>query len=116
MQRIRLSAGVGTPHYTAPEQSGTEYDQKVDVFPLGLILLELSMKFGTYHERIVALRGLKQAPRQFPDDFPPHFTHEAQLALWLSEGESEARPTAADVLESDLLKGWKAEVGLVQDN
>jgi serine/threonine protein kinase len=111
LQNIRLSAGVGTPHYIAPEQSGTKYNQKVDIYPLGLIILELSQKFGTQHERILALHQLKKGTRQLPEGFEASYPQEARLALWLSEPNPELRPNAEDVLNSSILEEWKTAVG-----
>jgi len=45
-----LSARVGTPFYLSPEQREEKgYDEKVDIYSLGLILFELCHNFSTYH-------------------------------------------------------------------
>lgn len=49
----QYSIGIGTPTYSAPEVlSSRNYDSKVDVYSLGLILLELCSCFRTNSERI----------------------------------------------------------------
>ncbi|KAH0622569.1 hypothetical protein JD844_024974 [Phrynosoma platyrhinos] len=42
----------GTILYMAPEQVGRSYGKEVDIFSLGLILLEMLSSFETQHERI----------------------------------------------------------------
>lgn len=37
----RASTGIGTPQYAAPEQFSLEYDKRVDLYSLGLVLYEL---------------------------------------------------------------------------
>ena len=45
-----FSFKVGTPLYLSPEQiDGVFYDEKVDIFAIGLILFELWYSFSTYH-------------------------------------------------------------------
>ena len=44
---------VGTRLYMSPEQlAGGKYDNKVDMFALGLIFIELSYPFATYQEKV----------------------------------------------------------------
>jgi len=55
-----VTAGVGTRLYAAPEQLTSEdYDEKVDVFSLGVVLFEmLRPKFDTAMERYLVLGSL----------------------------------------------------------
>lgn len=49
----RHTGNIGTHFYVSPEQlHGLQYDQKVDVFSLGIILFELNYPFITEMERV----------------------------------------------------------------
>ncbi|CAH8494047.1 unnamed protein product [Dicrocoelium dendriticum] len=62
----RHTAYVGTDLYMSPEQErGDPYDYKVDIFSLGLILLELLIPFHTNMERVCTLTRAKM--QQLPD-------------------------------------------------
>ena len=79
----------------APEQqSGEKYDNKVDIYALGLIFYELLYPFKTGMERateLANLRNLKFPPR-LKGVFPP-------LQLMLSH-DPEERPIVANILSS----------------
>jgi len=56
------TAGVGTPVYGSPEQlSGGDYDEKTDVFSLGVMLFELFHPgFRTGMERMLTMREIHE--------------------------------------------------------
>ena len=60
-QQSLLTSNVGTSTYLSPEQeSNKPYNEKVDIYALGLILCELCCIFSTEHERIQTLNDLKR--------------------------------------------------------
>lgn len=58
-----ITAGVGTAFYRAPEQEreGQRYNQKADLFSLGIMFFEMWLPpFTTLMERAQALTGLRE--------------------------------------------------------
>lgn len=93
---------VGTYFYTAPEQGASKsYDHKVDIFSLGIIFLELIVRFKTRSERAMALTQLREGtlPRGVEDQFP----QQAQLIKWMLQPDPLKRPSTTDLLNSGLL-------------
>ncbi|CAO3651471.1 unnamed protein product [Cunninghamella blakesleeana] len=69
--------GVGTRTYASPEQlaySGKPYNEKVDIYSLGIILFELYQPFSTFMERADAINKLKNA--MLPDGFVEKYPKE----------------------------------------
>ena len=56
-----MTEGVGTELYMSPEQltKATDYNHKVDVYALAIILFELLVQFETKQERIDVIKELK---------------------------------------------------------
>eukprot|EP00358_Blepharisma_japonicum_P001614 CAMPEP_0202954742 /NCGR_PEP_ID=MMETSP1395-20130829/51092_1 /ASSEMBLY_ACC=CAM_ASM_000871 /TAXON_ID=5961 /ORGANISM="Blepharisma japonicum, Strain Stock R1072" /LENGTH=202 /DNA_ID=CAMNT_0049670523 /DNA_START=952 /DNA_END=1557 /DNA_ORIENTATION=+ len=78
------STNVGSPLYLAPEQENAlNYDEKVDVYPLGMILLELCVKIETDHERYLLLKNLRHK-HTVPDEIKEKFGVESQIILWMT--------------------------------
>lgn len=107
----KRSINIGTPLYLAPEQETSEYNHKVDIFPLGLLLLELCYKYSTYHELYNILVKLRKE-HTLPDTFVQNFPIESQIILLMTSYEPEKRPDAADLLKSYLMIQWKSEVDI----
>jgi hypothetical protein len=60
--------------------------EKVDIYAAGLILFELSSRFKTQHERMIALKNLREK-HILPDEFLSKFDLESKLILMMTEFE-----------------------------
>ncbi|KAI8323440.1 kinase-like protein [Martensiomyces pterosporus] len=98
------TSNVGTITYAAPEQledRASDYNEKADIYSLGIIFFELYYPFATAMERIVVIKDLRRGV------FPPSFVHmwpkEAAFILWLMAADPERRPSAKEILNFDLI-------------
>ena len=94
-----LTAGVGTASYAAPEQvASRDYGTGVDIFSLGLILLELLCCFSTEHERLQTFHNCRHR-RKLPEEFE-EYPVVAHTILACTEPRAEKRPSASDLKEA----------------
>ncbi|XP_012735562.2 eIF-2-alpha kinase GCN2 [Fundulus heteroclitus] len=103
-----MTGMVGTALYVSPEVQGNTkatYNQKVDLFSLGIILFEMSYRpFATGAERISVLSQLRMESISFPGDFPEHEQGTQRKVIeWLLKHDPALRPTAQELLKSELL-------------
>ena len=99
-----ITAGVGTAFYRAPEQEreGQRYNQKADLFSLGIMLFEMwSPPFTTLMERAQALVGLRER-HELPESFCASDVVR-KIILWLCEHDPSRRPNAKELIVSPLL-------------
>ncbi|XP_064630164.1 eukaryotic translation initiation factor 2-alpha kinase 3-like [Lineus longissimus] len=88
---------VGTQLYMSPEQiSSQTYSQKVDIYSLGLIFLELFYPFSTQMERIMVLSDAKKL--KFPERFQRELPEECKFVELLLSKEPDKRPSAKEIL------------------
>ncbi|XP_050296030.1 eIF-2-alpha kinase GCN2 isoform X2 [Anthonomus grandis grandis] len=95
---------VGTALYVAPEinsASRAVYNEKVDIYSLGIILFEMSYRpLPTAMERIKVLTKLRMKEVLLPDDF---CTKKQFLIKWLLNHDIAKRPTSLELLQSEHL-------------
>jgi serine/threonine protein kinase len=104
------SLNVGTPLYLAPEQKkNPNYNHKVDIYPLGLILLELSLNLATTHEKIATFTDIRLHGR-LPEELETQFPIESKLIKWLVSEDPNSRPDSYQLLNSQLMKDWEKEM------
>ncbi|CAJ1073779.1 eIF-2-alpha kinase GCN2 [Xyrichtys novacula] len=103
-----MTGMVGTALYVSPEVQGNTkatYNQKVDLFSLGIILFEMSFRpMTTGSERISVLSQLRMEPTVFPEDYNEYQQGTQRKAIqWLLNHDPALRPTAQELLKSELL-------------
>ncbi len=107
-----LTKNVGTPLYLAPEQEqGSNYDSKVDIYALGLILLELFSNFKTIHERNCVFSDLKKK-KKLPEEIKRKFKNEAGLILKMTSKDPNERPASDKIMECEDFKKWAKECSI----
>lgn len=99
-----LSCNIGTPLYLAPEQeNSSKYNNKVDIYPIGIVLLELYLKFRTKHERIQVLRRIR-IEGAIPLHFQTEYPIESGLVKLMTNLNPDLRPDAGELLNCKLMK------------
>ncbi|XP_078395882.1 interferon-induced, double-stranded RNA-activated protein kinase-like [Cetorhinus maximus] len=96
--QFRRSPDTGTRLYMAPEQMSEEYNHKVDIYSLGLILFELMspiLKFGTNHEKQKIWAEVKVC--DFPIEFTRKFPKETEQLNIMLNADPTKRPDALEV-------------------
>ncbi|KAI9261602.1 kinase-like domain-containing protein [Phascolomyces articulosus] len=105
-----MTTGVGTTFYVSPEvlpnpttgaSPGMRYNQKVDMFSLGVIFFEMCYTFSTGMQRAVVLQELRNG--RFPDDFPKEYGNQRKIIERLLSPQPKDRPNSFELLRSDLL-------------
>lgn len=105
-----MTTGVGTTFYVSPEimvdpntgaTSGMRYNQKVDMFSLGIIFFEMCFALSTGMQRVIVLNELRNG--KFPEDFPAHYVNQKKIIKILLSPQPKDRPNSFELLRSDLL-------------
>jgi len=106
-ERKKVMVRAGTPHYMAPEMIEHQwYDQKADLFSIGIILCQLLTGWHPFHipqvddEGSVKRKIADPSPVEFPKDIFQHVSPEAQdLCQKLLEKDPENRSSAKQALD-----------------
>uniref|UniRef100_A0A9J7XN15 Protein kinase containing Z-DNA binding domains n=1 Tax=Cyprinus carpio carpio TaxID=630221 RepID=A0A9J7XN15_CYPCA len=93
---IERSKRKGTPPYMSPEQENKKnYDEKTDIFPLGLIWFEMLWKISTGMERVKLWSDLRN--QRFPEGFSDKYSAESTFIMKMLSYSPEDRPHAKDI-------------------
>nr|XP_027196939.1 eukaryotic translation initiation factor 2-alpha kinase 1-like [Dermatophagoides pteronyssinus] len=101
-----LSFGMGTTPYAAPEQlAQSNYDHRVDIYSLGIILFELVYPFGSEMEKSRSVKQLKES-RCLPNEFEynDRYGKLGQLILDMTENNAKKRIKTINLIEKQLSK------------
>ncbi|XP_017089364.2 eIF-2-alpha kinase GCN2 isoform X1 [Drosophila bipectinata] len=113
---------VGTTLYVAPELTGNAsksvYNQKVDMYTLGIILFEMVQPpFDTSMERASTIMALRNVSINIPDAMlkDPKYEKTIKMLRWLLSHDPAQRPTAEELLISDLVPPAQLEANELQE-
>lgn len=101
-----LTGGIGTPLYVSPEQEtpGARYNQKVDMYSLGVILLEMLVPFTTGMERAITIKAARSAEVILPEVLVKSERQNGLLIVRnLLNHDPRLRFSADELLKSELL-------------
>nr|POE65092.1 eif-2-alpha kinase gcn2 [Quercus suber] len=103
-----MTRSVGTALYVAPElksTSGSPYNEKVDMYSLGIMFFEMCELFGTAMERIRALQQIRSKDHELPREFHANSEKAAQgrLINCLISHKPSERPSSTELLRSDII-------------
>ncbi|CAL7948676.1 unnamed protein product [Xylocopa violacea] len=116
-----LTGQIGTALYAAPELTTKAakaiYNQKVDIYSLGIILFEMCYKpLTTEMERCKVLRNLRLKEIVLPLDMQQaDMSRQIHILRWLLNHDSSQRPTAQELLSSDYLPPPRLEETELQE-
>lgn len=98
-----LTTNIGTPFYVSPEQyqqGSQRYNQKVDMYALGIILVELWCPFSTGMERVKILHDCRLPLPKLPSSLPAAVS---KIVSKLLDHDPKKRFSSFELLKSDLL-------------
>ncbi|KAM0719158.1 hypothetical protein Q7P37_005063 [Cladosporium fusiforme] len=103
-----MTRSVGTTLYVAPElrsASGTNYNDKVDMYSLGIMFFEMCEPFGTAMERIRSLQTIRERKHELPQAYHISGSKAAQgkLIECLISHKPGERPSSTELLRSNIL-------------
>jgi translation initiation factor 2-alpha kinase 4 len=108
-KQVLQSSDVGTFLYVAPEVSeGKYYDEKSDVYSLGIVLVEIFHSFSTGMERARVLADLRRGV--FPNEWKTTHAVAYDIARRMLQSECPgARPSCFDILQELQSRGMCQE-------
>lgn len=104
-----MQENVGTPLYQSPEQIANEcYNEKVDIYAIGVILYEMCSLFKTLMERRESIENLR-SKQIINEPIVANYVQETQLILKMTQKNPNNRPTAEELIVSDEFEALSSE-------
>ena len=99
-----MTVGIGTKYYCSPEQEKSKiYDNKTDIYSLGIIIFEMFYKFNSLMERDIILRGIKEE-QKYPDDMDEKCGKDvSSIVKRCTNYLPDLRPTVKEILKSNMI-------------
>ena len=108
----RQSIELSNSQYSAPELIyRSTVNEMIDIYPLGLVLMELCMESMPKECRNEVFSALREE-RRLPSEVLEKHSTESEIILQLTSPDPRQRPSAQSLLASPLLRDWEKEVGL----
>lgn len=101
----KMTSQIGTALYVAAEviYGKGQYNEKIDMYSLGIIFFEMVYPFSTGMERVNTLKKLRSPQVEFPSDFDGNkMKTEKRIIHLLLDHDPNKRPGAQNLLDS----GW----------
>ncbi|VEU22441.1 DEKNAAC103430 [Brettanomyces naardenensis] len=102
-----LTSDIGTTLYIATEviSGNGDYNEKVDLYSLGIIFFEMVYAVDTSMERYTDIRNLRTPEIVFPSDFDSdRLVTEKKIIKRLLNHDPDKRPSANELLQSGLVR------------
>lgn len=94
------TSGLGTPNYIAPEMlvHKGRYNNKVDIYSVGIIFFEMAYPFGTLSERHKLITNIRKRDVEFPADISKYLKdRECFLLRRMLDHDPKKRPDATQL-------------------
>lgn len=102
---------LGSPTYASPQQlNGRKSCPFDDIYSFGIIMFECLANFESENQRKTEIRQLRNFGI-LPEKFEQEFNEESKLIHQMTCHDPSKRPTAIQILQTDLFQNWKNEYG-----
>ena len=108
---LRANKIEGTPLYLSPEQTTFKsYNEKVDIYACGITLYEMCSCFYTSMERYESITNLRNN-EIIEEKVVKNYPEETELIKLMTKKDYNERPTANEILKSDLFINLGKKLG-----
>lgn len=100
---------LGSPIYASPQQlNGRKSSPADDIYSFGIITFELLANLNGGRKKNEAIRQLRDMAA-LPEKFQEQYPEESELILKMTSHDPLKRPSAQDIIQTELFKKWEKE-------